>query len=434
MKKWILGIGLILSQALSATVLTQESVVNAGELVTDLEDMTSAFQQALDSGASKVWVPKLEVPWILGPVELRSNQVIEFEEGVEIVALKGAFVPRYSCLFAGRAISDLTIKGNGLVVRMNKEEYVQEDHPVSEWRHGIAFFSAKNVLVEDVTVMNSGGDGFYMGNANRLLPRGQQDREKEYAQYPQYNDNITLRRVKSIGNHRQGLSITTGQNILVEESLFADTIGTNPQAGIDVEPNRPYERIQNIVFRDVISRNNYGSGFEVHVGKFRNSGNEISITYENCRVEGGRGSAFSVHGPGGEDPIKGEIRLVDFYAENTGGPALNVRHIPADGFKIHFERAEFVNVASREDFVPFWIQVRGSETLDQGNIWFEDCVLRDHQRRPIARFLRQGEATVAVRELQGNLRVLSPYRPDLLVDNGLKTDLNWKFDWKRVRK
>lgn len=440
-KSWIILVSLgvwFLSPVLAQdAVVTEEAltVVDVSSFGVDPENATHAFQAALDSGADRVWVPKLEHPWVLGPVQLRSNQILEFEEGVEIVALEGAFVPLYSCLFEGRGISNLQIIGNGVVMRMNKPEYQQGEHRKGEWRHGISLRSVSGVVIEDVTVMSSGGDGFYLGNANSFLPRGHAEEEElKQASYPQYNENVVLRRVQSLDNHRQGLSITTGKNILVEDSLFADTQGTNPQAGIDVEPNRTYETIQDIHFRNVISRNNQGSGFEVHVGKFYNSGNEVSITFENCRVEGSGGAAFSIHGPGGKDkPLSGSINMLDLYAENTGGPGFNVRLFPATGFRVNLERAHFKSVARNGERPPFWFQIRERESLDQGNIRFVDCVLEDNSNRPIAHFHRQGDASVEVKDIGGTVTVISPYRPRVTIDRDLKTDLDLDFEWKRSR-
>ena len=67
------------------------------------EDTTAALQAALDSGAQTVVVPSMGAsrPWILrangtappnkGAVQLRSNQRLILEQGVELQAMRGAF-------------------------------------------------------------------------------------------------------------------------------------------------------------------------------------------------------------------------------------------------------------------------------------------------------------------------------------------------------
>lgn len=397
------------------------------------EDATAAFQEALDSGEKHIRVPKLDHPWVLGPVTLRSNMVIEFDKGVQIRAKKGEFVKRYTSLISGRGIENVQIIGNGLVVTMNKAEYQQSDHPFSEWRHGIALHGVKNVQIEDVTVVASGGDGFYIGNGNQLQPRGRQHLELELAEFPNYSENVVLRRVSAIDNHRQGLSIITGRNILVEDSLFADTKGTPPQAGVDIEPNRPYEILENIVLRNVVSRNNEGSGFEVHLGRMKDTTTEVSILLENCRVEGGS-NAFSMRGPGGDETrLQGTIEIKDFYAENTRGPAVNLRHFPVGGLRLLFNNAAFHSVSLNDQFSPIWFQIRQSETYDQGGVVFNNVLLETDATHPVIRFHKQDKNKfappepghrVGAKDISGKIRVKGKVPKQMKIDEGLDVDIS----------
>jgi len=58
----------------------------------DPVDSTRFLQAALDSGAKRVVVDKQFGPWVTLPLEGRSNQRVEIEEGVVIEAKKGGFV------------------------------------------------------------------------------------------------------------------------------------------------------------------------------------------------------------------------------------------------------------------------------------------------------------------------------------------------------
>ena len=58
----------------------------------DAEDSTKALQAAVSSKVPKLIIDKMPSAWILGnTLKLVSNQEIVFEEGVELLAKKGAF-------------------------------------------------------------------------------------------------------------------------------------------------------------------------------------------------------------------------------------------------------------------------------------------------------------------------------------------------------
>ena len=62
-------------------------------------------------------------------------------------------------------------------------------------------------------------------------------------------------------NYRQGMSIIGAVNMLVERSVFSNTNGTAPSAGVDVEPYLPTFEVANVSFIDCQASNNSGPGF-----------------------------------------------------------------------------------------------------------------------------------------------------------------------------
>lgn len=95
---------------------------------------------------------------------------------------------------------------------------------ITEHWMGIQIGFVDNIEIKDVICEYCRGDGFYIGTSIRSINN----------RIPQ---NITLRNVKAYFNHRQGLSITRVKDAKIISSEFCYTSGTNPQAGIDVEPN-----------------------------------------------------------------------------------------------------------------------------------------------------------------------------------------------------
>lgn len=118
----------------------------------DAADSTAFLQAAIDSGARTVVVDKQAAPWAVTPLTLRSDLELVLEEGVEIVAKAGAFLPKGDCLMRAANVENLTIRGEGAgaTLRMRKPEYWEAPYEKSEWRHGLSILSSKNVKIENL--------------------------------------------------------------------------------------------------------------------------------------------------------------------------------------------------------------------------------------------------------------------------------------------
>ena len=137
-----------------------------------------------------------------------------------------------------------------------------------EWGHGVRITNSTNVVIEKVTSKENWGDGFYVGK------RGGSDIETQ---------NITFYQVNADHNRRQGISITHGKGIKVLNSVFKDTDGTDPRAGIDIEPNKN-EQVSDVELRgNTFSGNRYGivASNHMHGG----STAVKNITFEDNIVE-----------------------------------------------------------------------------------------------------------------------------------------------------
>jgi hypothetical protein len=100
---------------------------------------------------------------------------------------------------------------------------------------------AKDVTVAGVTSRKMWGDGFYVEDAK----------------------NTKFCAVTAENNRRQGLSIVAADGVLVTDSIFSNTHGTRPSAGIDLEPDEPEQKIVNIRIQNSKFLNNAGPGIEI---------------------------------------------------------------------------------------------------------------------------------------------------------------------------
>jgi hypothetical protein len=240
----------------------------------DKEDSTKIFQAAIDSNAKRILVPNMTSPWILGKIFLRSNQEIIFENGAELKAKKGEFLGKKDSLLNLININNVAIYGYGASLAMNKEDYTKPPYEKAEWRHGINLRGANNVSISGLTIRDTGGDGIYVGTGLGENKNG-------------YCRNIHIRDVVCDNNFRQGISVISVENLLLENSALLNTNGTPPEAGIDFEPNSPNNKLVNIIVRNCDIRGNFGKGIDIHFGKLKYKNSDpVSFYFYNNKVYG----------------------------------------------------------------------------------------------------------------------------------------------------
>jgi len=82
-------------------------------------------------------------------------------------------------------------------------------------------------------------------------------------------------------NRRQGFSLTSGKNITIDHCAFANTIGTLPEAGIDIEPNGPADLVENVLIENSALNGNHGNGIMVALTQLSPTSHAVSVTLSN---------------------------------------------------------------------------------------------------------------------------------------------------------
>ena len=235
-------------------------------------DDTAAFQAAIDSGADEVIVPNRGKPWIVMPVFGRSNLTLKFEKGAVVEAKRGEFRGVLDSVLKFDCCTNVTVSGYGATLRMHKWDYHAAPYKRSEWRNGLSFLSCVDVKVEGLTIEETGGDGIYLGVNTGKDPE-------------RTNFRVTIRDVVCERNNRQGISVISAEDLLIENCDLNNTYGASPEAGIDFEPNHPDQRFVNCRMKNCRMRNNMGSGVEFWITRFNASTRPVSILIEDCETE-----------------------------------------------------------------------------------------------------------------------------------------------------
>lgn len=295
----------------------------------DPQDGTKALQDAINSGAQRLLVPKMDGEWIVQPIFLASDQEIIFEEGVVVAAKPGAFKGVMDNLFSARGKTNINLRGSGAIFRMRKQDYTSEAYPKAEWRHALGLYGCSNVRIEGLTFRDSGGDGIYIGAG------GEGANHPGYGPFdpnlPLFCSRVHIKDVVCDNNHRQGVSVTGADELLIENTRLANTGGTLPQSGIDFEPNSPGCRMSSIALRNCIIEDNAGSGIVFHFKQLdRQKSHPVSITIGGTRVQNNRLAVYFSSDLSSATAPRGRII---FYADNQMDMSKVQMGIPPGGDK-----------------------------------------------------------------------------------------------------
>ena len=310
----------------------------------DPADATGAFRKAVQSGARRVIVPRKEGPWFVTPLSFTGLDGVEivFEDGAEVCAKRGAFLGRTDSLLTFRCSSNVTIRGRG-TVRMWKGDYVKPPYEKAEWRHALAILACRNVTIEDLSIVESGGDAIYISTVDRPAPG-----------FRRYSENVVVRNVKCLRNHRQGISVIAADGLLVEGCELSDTCGTSPQAGIDFEPNVPGDTIANCVMRNCLLERNRGFGVDTLFTWHDETTAPLDITIEHC-ISRDNEKAFHYNGVAQNGNLRtnrGRIVVTNCIARETGGSDTPYSHALEWGKAVNLPDGSILRPTELRDWDP----------------------------------------------------------------------------------
>jgi hypothetical protein len=144
----------------------------------------------------------------------------------------------------------------------------------TQYGFGIMVAGCVNVWIDHLITQNCWGDGVYLRQNSALSTRSQ---------------NIYLNNVTSNLNRRQGMSLVDVNGIIVESSVFSNTSGSAPQAGIDIEPGGSGNAVNNVQIESCQFLSNTGRGFVLQA----NTGTDITDVFiSNCLAKSNSAEGF----------------------------------------------------------------------------------------------------------------------------------------------
>lgn len=405
---------------------TMEGVKVSERFGFDPVDSTRFLQAALDSGLPKIVIDAKNGPWHTLPLRSRtSNQTIVFEEGAYVVAKRGEFQNPYtSRLITFEGCTNLTIRGtwaDRCGFRMWREDYADRArYKWSEWRHGISLLSCANVTLFRISSNGSGGDGLYISAG------GGRDVTREN-HWPNCR-NVVVRGCVFDRNYRQGISVISAENLLIEDTVMSNTQGTDPQAGIDFEPNEPWECLKNVVLRRCKSLDNWGMAFDILTIKYDSTSEPLDIRFEDCESTGGLHALRYGNSVSEQDTLidDGLISFADCRFARSRQNAVHIGRKPYSTGSVAFRNCTFEDCGlEKPDAADIAVNVSGHPGEKAGAYVFENVTVRQRKTRPALDFVRRdGAYDGKPTRIEGRITTVGP--------DGKASVRTYDDDWNRT--
>lgn len=198
-----------------------------------------------------------------GGIVLTDNQTLIMSPSALLMTI-GNGKEGYHVIWAfGR--ENITISG-GQIIGERREHKGKS----GEYGHGIQISGCTNVTIQDVDISQCWGDGIYLGLYNGWDENGNSKK--------MFSKNVTITNCNLHHNRRNNLSITDADYITIDRCKFNYASGTDPQYGIDIEPNEnnPCEHV-------TITNSEFKGNAKASMGIIK-SANDIRL--ENCTLDG----------------------------------------------------------------------------------------------------------------------------------------------------
>lgn len=376
----------------------------------DPVDCTANLQAALNGTADTIVIPNTGSPWVTGKLYLsRSNVTVRLEPGVELVAKLKGFPKGSDCLLQVQLCGNVNITGYGATFRMLNG--IDPAYTSGESRHCLSLRGVDKVLVEGLTFTKAGGDGVYISEG-----WGGED--------PAYSSNVTIQDCVMDDNRRQGVSVISAQNLVIQRCILSNTgvtSGADPMAGIDFEPNGPKQRIANCVVRDcsIFGNNATTTPNGIHTALFNldSTSQPVTIAIERCHITSTRTTtaAVGLAGPDDDGPTT-TLTMKDCLIEDTRREGLHIKS------GLSNTTVNVIRTVLRNTFTdsaswggaPIYLKGQAAGIAAYGNITLTDCLVVDGKPRA---FIRTHESRTHLSPVQpngycdglrGNVTVVNP--------------------------
>lgn len=262
------------------------------------EDHTETLQKFLNS-YKEVVLPNITLNINFNGIRLKSNSKVYFQPNTNLKLIpteNGSYGLIKIYNVQNVQLFNARINGNRMRHLGN----------TGEWGMGIDVRSSKKIIIYNSNIINCWGDGIYLGMTNTGI----------------VNNDISINKGFLDYNRRNGISVTSGENVSISDISIVNTYGKLPMAGIDIEPNKDSKKVNNIKLENVTTKNSGNEGILIYLSHLRYTNYKTSnITVINHKDYSSK-IGFRV-GPVSTNKAVGTIRISkSTWANNSSNPIL----------------------------------------------------------------------------------------------------------------
>ena len=259
------------------------------------------------------------------------NGGLNLPSNIEIKGLKGStlkVIPNEAENYVVfRAFNKSNITIDNVTILGDKDEHETAD---GEWGHGIMILQCQNVNIKNCNISKTWGDGIYLGilYGNTITSQNT-------------NVNIINNIIDDVS--RNGISMCSGKNVVINNNKCSNITRTAPKSAIDIEPEgngTTSPILDNIEISDFISENNvYG----VHYYYSTACASSVIMNLKNIYSKNDRVSFVFSTQSGITNPDTGIINCENIYSENSGYTAFSILNWKDGLADIYLNNVKIVN-------------------------------------------------------------------------------------------
>ena len=186
-------------------------------------------------------------------IQLRSKVRVELDPDAILKVIPNA-LEAYQVFYV-LSVTDVEIVGGQIWGDRDLHTYTNYKTPDSPSTHehgnGVMVRGSQRVTVRDIFIKDCTGDAVCLGALG--------------SSNPIYTDDVIIANCHLTHCRRQGISVGNANNVRIVGCEIDNIIGTSPQAGIDIEPDRrAIDTATNIVIEDCHIHHNHGCGIQAY--------------------------------------------------------------------------------------------------------------------------------------------------------------------------
>lgn len=310
--------------------------------ITGKKDYTAIFQKALKENREVVF-PKGKFFINKSGLTIPSNTKVFFEENAVLYFEKNNLI-RYEILRI-HDVQNVEVYFANIVG--DRYTHTGKD---GEWGFGISIQDSKNIYLYKPIVKDCWGDGIFIGSEGKIV-----------------SENVIVNGGLVDNNRRNGISVTSAIGLTISNVVAANSNGTFPKAGIDLEPSNNWEFMQNINVNNVVTFNNDEDGLLIVLVRLKAPQSKtVNIIIENHIDQYSKyGLAMMLEDKKiiGKLPI-GQIQIRNVnYSNNKVGDIRNYSPTADNNIKILIDKISSTNTREKlfsSEIIPNNITIQNS--------------------------------------------------------------------------